>query len=278
MNVKSLLRVIYQSGLVAMIVFATILYATRDLVGDRFEFARGCASNFFQNAASDERPPVESNLCVPLDDLQLVGLTGTNRPLSLDDLRGKVVLLNFWGTWCPPCRAEFPAIESLARHYRRDRDVRVLAVSCSTGQTENLAQLKQQTQAFLTQQRTTLPTLADPEGKTRQAIDRAVGFRAIPRRFCSIATRKYARFGSALRAERLFASHRESTQLSDRCCRANRPVGHGRPFAEFEERATACRPHRFRPSHHAQPFCEAVPASGRTVRPVALAQANKGAP
>jgi len=42
--------------------------------------------------------------------------------------RGKVVLLNFWATWCPPCREEMPAMEQLYRAYK-DRGLIVLAVS-----------------------------------------------------------------------------------------------------------------------------------------------------
>jgi peroxiredoxin len=38
--------------------------------------------------------------------------------ISLDDLRGKVVLLNFWGTWCPPCQSEMPALAELDDNYR----------------------------------------------------------------------------------------------------------------------------------------------------------------
>src|SRR5260370_10317424 len=37
--------------------------------------------------------------------------------VSLDDLRGKVVLLNFWATWCMPCAVEMPALTKLAREY-----------------------------------------------------------------------------------------------------------------------------------------------------------------
>jgi peroxiredoxin len=48
--------------------------------------------------------------------------------LSLQDLRGKVVLMNFWATWCEPCREEMPAMERLARTYR-ERGLAVLAVS-----------------------------------------------------------------------------------------------------------------------------------------------------
>ncbi len=51
--------------------------------------------------------------------------------IALRDLRGKVVFLNFWATWCPPCKREMPSIERLYRRYK-DRGFTVLAVSIDT--------------------------------------------------------------------------------------------------------------------------------------------------
>ncbi len=48
--------------------------------------------------------------------------------LSLRDLRGKVVFLNFWASWCPPCVEEMPSMEQLARKYQ-GRDLVMVAVS-----------------------------------------------------------------------------------------------------------------------------------------------------
>jgi peroxiredoxin len=48
--------------------------------------------------------------------------------VSLDSLRGKVVLLNFWATWCPPCRVEMPGFQS-AWESRRGKGFVVLGVS-----------------------------------------------------------------------------------------------------------------------------------------------------
>ena len=48
--------------------------------------------------------------------------------IAMGDLRGKVVLLNFWATWCEPCLEEMPALERLSRAYR-ERGLVVLALS-----------------------------------------------------------------------------------------------------------------------------------------------------
>ncbi|MBI5292777.1 MAG: TlpA family protein disulfide reductase [Chloroflexi bacterium] len=48
--------------------------------------------------------------------------------VALSELRGKVVMVNLWASWCPPCRAEMPAIEKVYQAYR-DRGLVVLAVN-----------------------------------------------------------------------------------------------------------------------------------------------------
>ena len=61
----------------------------------------------------------------PALDFTLANLDGTS--LSLDDLRGKNVLINFWATWCGPCRQEMPMIEAAYQAYAPD--LVVLAVN-----------------------------------------------------------------------------------------------------------------------------------------------------
>ncbi len=50
------------------------------------------------------------------------------RYIRLSDYRGKVVLINFWATWCPPCRAEIPDLIRLQRDYR-NRGLQVIGVT-----------------------------------------------------------------------------------------------------------------------------------------------------
>jgi thiol-disulfide isomerase/thioredoxin len=61
----------------------------------------------------------------PAPDFTLKLLNGSS--VTLSRLRGKVVFLNFWATWCPPCRAEMPSMEALYQRFR-DQDIEFLAV------------------------------------------------------------------------------------------------------------------------------------------------------
>lgn len=59
-------------------------------------------------------------------DFELTDMEGN--PVKLSDFRGKAVLLNFWASWCPPCRAEMPHMEKLYNKYK-DENFDILAVN-----------------------------------------------------------------------------------------------------------------------------------------------------
>jgi peroxiredoxin len=71
--------------------------------------------SLYMGFAGSSRPSYEPVKAVqlgdPAPDFQLEDTKGNK--ISLSDLRGKVVLVNFWATWCPPCRAEMPSMEAL---------------------------------------------------------------------------------------------------------------------------------------------------------------------
>jgi peroxiredoxin len=74
----------------------------------------------------DELFPVSVGSAAPA--MQAVTLDGTKRTKTLDDYKGKVVLLNVWATWCEPCRVEMPSIEKLHREFG-PQGLAVVAVS-----------------------------------------------------------------------------------------------------------------------------------------------------
>jgi len=75
----------------------------------------------------EAKPPVEGN---PAPDFTLNTLTG--EVVKLSDLKGQVVLLNFWATWCPPCRQEIPSMMRL-NTAMAGKPFRMLCVSIDDG-------------------------------------------------------------------------------------------------------------------------------------------------
>jgi peroxiredoxin len=70
----------------------------------------------------------------PAPDFELVNVAGGT--VHLEELRGKPVVLNFWGSWCPPCRAEIPEFSAFAADHP---EVPVLGVAVNSGSGANLA-------------------------------------------------------------------------------------------------------------------------------------------
>jgi len=76
--------------------------------------------------------------------------------VALKDFRGKLVLLNFWATWCAPCREEMPAMERLYQRYK-DRGFAILGV--------NVKDDKKSALSFLKELKITFPIALDPQGE-----------------------------------------------------------------------------------------------------------------
>ena len=96
--------------------------------------------------------PMKDN--APTPDFTL--LTPEGKKIALKDFRGKLVFLNFWASWCVPCREEMPAMERLYQEFK-DRNFVVLAV--------NVKDRRQDAQAFVKELKLTYPIAIDPEGE-----------------------------------------------------------------------------------------------------------------
>ena len=82
--------------------------------------------------------------------------TPDGKKISLKDFRGKIVLLNFWASWCVPCREEMPAMEKLYQEYK-DKNFVVLAVA--------VKDRKQDAVDFVKELKITYPIALDPEAE-----------------------------------------------------------------------------------------------------------------
>lgn len=102
---------------------------------------------------------------IAAEDFELASLAGGTAKLS--DYRGKVVFLNFWATWCPPCRGEMPSMERLYQKLA-DRGLEIVAV--------DLQEPKDTVRKFVAERSLTFPILLDASGE----IGAAWGAQSIP--------------------------------------------------------------------------------------------------
>ncbi len=97
----------------------------------------------------------------PAPDFTLPSVAGPT--YSLKQFRGTVVLVNFWATWCPPCRAEMPSIERLHQSIK-NKDLQILALDQGETQSVVFAYLGQLTPS------PTFPILLDQHSKVADAF------------------------------------------------------------------------------------------------------------
>ncbi|MFR1174494.1 MAG: cytochrome c biogenesis protein CcdA [Thomasclavelia ramosa] len=116
--------------------------------------------NTISNYMSPSQGQVSTNQAENSDDSVNYGNTLLNqddKPISLADYHGKVVFLNFWATWCPPCQREMPEIQKLSEKYQNSEDIAILTVVMPGGQEMDAAGIKK----FLKEKGFTMPVIFD---------------------------------------------------------------------------------------------------------------------
>jgi peroxiredoxin len=103
-------------------------------------------------------------------DFELETLDGER--LRLSNLKGKVVVVNLWATWCPPCRAEMPALQDL---YDKHRDEGLLVVAVNATDQDSAAAARR----FVAERGLTFPVALDPQGEA----SRQYALQALPSTF-----------------------------------------------------------------------------------------------
>lgn len=122
-------------------------------------FVSGNGSTAFYRAGSRAKAPVIS------------GTTLTGSRLSLSSYRGHVVVINFWGSWCAPCRAEAPTLAVLSEQYHAKK-VRFLGI--------DIRDSAASAEAFTRDFRISYPSLNDPSDNLALAFRSSVPPEAIP--------------------------------------------------------------------------------------------------
>lgn len=112
------------------------------------------ASSAAESADSSSAPDYSA------PEINIVDLDG--KAISLADFKGKTVILNFWASWCPPCKAEFPDFQKFYETTKDAEDVAMVLVNLlgSNGETAEKAN------AFITENNYTVPYYFDVNGES----------------------------------------------------------------------------------------------------------------
>lgn len=94
-------------------------------------------------------------------ELELLDLEGNT--VKLSDYKGKIVFVNFWATWCPPCQAEMPHMQKFYEDYA-SKDVAILGVNLTPTEKS-----KNDIYTFVDDEKLTFPIVLDEEGDTMLA-------------------------------------------------------------------------------------------------------------
>lgn len=103
--------------------------------------------------------PAPAFVTNPAPKLELFDLSG--RTVSLSELKGKVILVNNWATWCPPCREEMPALQAFSETHSEDE---FILVGINAGDS------KEKVAKFIDDYNLTFPIWLDPSGDALRAF------------------------------------------------------------------------------------------------------------
>lgn len=121
---------------------------------------------FISQRDTGKKEPIAA-IGLPAPNLEVAD-AATGRTLSSSDFKGRVLFINFWATWCQPCREEMPSIEGLFKHFMDNKDFVMLTILFRDDPQAGINYLKQN--------RFNFPLMLDKEGQTA----RAYGLTGVP--------------------------------------------------------------------------------------------------
>lgn len=158
-------------GLAALLVVAmiAITVVTNLKTKDKGEFAEYESGNIddLPEDIVDESLDVDAGIEIgqKAPNFELTSLSGETFKLS--DYKGQMVMLNFWASWCPPCRVEMPHMETYYQQFKEEHNIEILAVNMTTlerGSEEKVPE-------FVDKHGLTFPVLMDKKGEVKDLYD-----------------------------------------------------------------------------------------------------------
>lgn len=163
-NIFGLVLIVILAGVVTVNIIQEVRENKEETLAQEEFLAQSASDEGFVEAYSEglsqgDIPP----------DFELKTLDG--KTIRLSEQKGKKVILNFWASWCPPCKAEMPHMENYYKTKAKDQNVEIIAVNLTTAEkgTNKLEKIKN----FVKEYDLTFPVPLDENGevgKTYQTI------------------------------------------------------------------------------------------------------------
>jgi peroxiredoxin len=148
--------ILWKNILIGFLLVVMVIWGVYDFEAKKLDTQKTITPTSEQtNTASNKKSSVEKGDIAP--DFTLQTIDGKNYRLS--DFHGKKVLLNFFATWCPPCKGEMPHMEEFYKQ-NKDDGIVVLAVNLTTGESDPNNSLPK----FISNYGLTFPVLLDRQG------------------------------------------------------------------------------------------------------------------
>jgi thiol-disulfide isomerase/thioredoxin len=122
----------------------------------------------------------ETRLSSPGTVFTLKDMNGAS--VSLAELKGKVVVLDFWATWCGPCKSSFPYLQKVYEKYQNNENVKILAINSWERQKDYPAQVDN-AKSFMSSNKYTFPVLIDEKSEDQFIVIGQYGVEGIPTKF-----------------------------------------------------------------------------------------------
>ena len=102
-------------------------------------------------------------------------ITADNRPEFVSELPEGVVLVHLWGTWCGPCRMEYPELAEMVERWESEPSFHFISISNENSADATYQSLTDETKEFLASQGIHHTVYCDPRGQTRETVAKSLG-------------------------------------------------------------------------------------------------------